>query len=191
MSEPAEFEGKDLADALHQASALLGVPEPEIDYEIVEQGRRGVFGLGAKSVRIRIVPSPAEAPAAPVVAVPSPAPVAPRVERPEPTGPEAEQVERAEQMLRKMLQLSGLRVEARRSGSPSEATFDLSGPDLELLQENDRELLAAYQFLLNRMGRRHWPGIERVQLGSPAQRRRRDDELIASAKVAARQVTET
>lgn len=50
------FEGKDLAEALAEASNGLGIPEPELDYEIVEQGRRGLFGLGAKSVQIRVMP---------------------------------------------------------------------------------------------------------------------------------------
>ena len=51
-----EFEGADLEDALHKASEALGIDEPELDYEILEQGRRGLFGIGAKSVRIRVMP---------------------------------------------------------------------------------------------------------------------------------------
>lgn len=50
------FAGKDLAEALATASASLGIPEADLDYEIVEQGRRGLFGLGAKSVEIRVMP---------------------------------------------------------------------------------------------------------------------------------------
>jgi spoIIIJ-associated protein len=56
MFEEHEFEGKDLEQALHEAAAVLGIPEPELDYKIVEQGRRGLFGVGAKSVRIRVMP---------------------------------------------------------------------------------------------------------------------------------------
>lgn len=56
MFEEREFEGKDLEQALHEAAAVLGIPEPELDYKIVEQGRRGLFGVGAKSVRIRVMP---------------------------------------------------------------------------------------------------------------------------------------
>ena len=51
-----EFEGKDLEEALEAASSSLGIAEPDLDYEILEQGRRGLFGLGAKSVRIRVMP---------------------------------------------------------------------------------------------------------------------------------------
>jgi spoIIIJ-associated protein len=56
------FEGKDLEEALQEASAKLGIEEPELDYEILEQGRRGLFGLGAKSVRIRVMPPVAPPP---------------------------------------------------------------------------------------------------------------------------------
>ncbi len=56
MSTNRIFEGKDLAEALAEASTRLGIAEPDLDYEIVEQGRRGLFGLGAKSVQIRVMP---------------------------------------------------------------------------------------------------------------------------------------
>ena len=56
MSMEREFEGKDLEEALGAASESLGIPEPDLDYEILEQGRRGLMGLGAKNVRIRVMP---------------------------------------------------------------------------------------------------------------------------------------
>jgi len=60
MSTNRDFEGKDLAAALAEASTRLGIAEPDLDYEIVEQGRRGLFGLGARSVQIRVM-SPIDA----------------------------------------------------------------------------------------------------------------------------------
>jgi len=51
-----EFEGRDLEEAIREAAAALGVPAGELHYEIVEQGRKGVFGLGAKNVRILVMP---------------------------------------------------------------------------------------------------------------------------------------
>jgi len=56
MSTNRIFEGKDLAEALAEASTRLSIAEPDLDYEIIEQGRRGLFGLGAKSVQIRVMP---------------------------------------------------------------------------------------------------------------------------------------
>jgi spoIIIJ-associated protein len=56
MAEGREFEGKDLQAVLEEASASTGIAEPDLDYEIVEQGRKGLFGVGAKSIRIRVIP---------------------------------------------------------------------------------------------------------------------------------------
>jgi len=56
MSTNRIFEGKDLAEALAEASTRLSIAEPDLDYEIIEQGRRGLFGIGAKSVQIRVMP---------------------------------------------------------------------------------------------------------------------------------------
>jgi len=52
-----EFEGKDLDDALEAASSASKVSVEELHYEIVEQGRRGLLGLGTRNVRIRVKPS--------------------------------------------------------------------------------------------------------------------------------------
>jgi len=56
MAEGREFEGKDLQEVLQTASASTGIAEPDLDYEIVEQGRKGLFGMGARSIRIRVMP---------------------------------------------------------------------------------------------------------------------------------------
>lgn len=56
MNRQREFEGKDLEEALREASEGLGIPEPDLDYRILEQGRRGLMGLGAKNVRILVMP---------------------------------------------------------------------------------------------------------------------------------------
>ena len=56
MTVDREFKGKNLEAALNSASSALGIAEPDLDYEIVDQGRPGLFGLGARSVRIRVMP---------------------------------------------------------------------------------------------------------------------------------------
>jgi spoIIIJ-associated protein len=57
-----EFDGKDLEEALSAAASAVGRPAAELDYELVEGGRKGVFGLGSKPVRIRVAPSGPSAP---------------------------------------------------------------------------------------------------------------------------------
>ena len=56
-----EFDGKDLDEALSAAASAVGRPAREIDYEVIEGGRKGVFGLGSRPVKIRVAdagPSP-------------------------------------------------------------------------------------------------------------------------------------
>ena len=55
-----EFDGKDLEEALSAAASAVGRPAAEIDYELVEGGRKGVFGLGSRPVRIRVADGTAE-----------------------------------------------------------------------------------------------------------------------------------
>jgi spoIIIJ-associated protein len=57
-----EFDGKDLEEALSAAASAVGRPAAEIDYELVEGGRKGVFGLGSRPVRIRVADATESAP---------------------------------------------------------------------------------------------------------------------------------
>lgn len=183
MANKREFEGKDLEDALQQASARLEIPEAELHYEIVEQGRRGVFGLGARSVRIRVMPPLSEHAAEEngedhdFGEADAPAPQASPAE-----------MEEVEQTLQRMLELMGLELATQVETSREGLNLRLGGPDQRLLTQRDSELLVALQFLLNRMSKRSWPQAGRIHLTCDGERRRRDDELIAQARGAAQEV---
>jgi spoIIIJ-associated protein len=146
MSGPTlEFEGDDLEDALRAAGAALGTSPDSLDYEVLEDGRRGVFGLGARRVRI---------------AVPSPRPgEAPAVEPPSPASPDA-----ALATLRRMLDLMQLELTVEAGRAEDGVRIELGGKDRDALTRNGGELLAALQMVLNRMGRRSWPEAGHVQL---------------------------
>jgi spoIIIJ-associated protein len=62
MARKRQFEAATLQEALGKASAALGVPEPDLHYEIVDTGRRGLFGLGQKDVCIRVEAPEAQQP---------------------------------------------------------------------------------------------------------------------------------
>ena len=164
-----EFDGKDLEDALDAAAVALGRPASEFDYEILEGGRKGVFGLGARPVRIRV----AEGAAAAVAPGPSPVPASPS-----PPGA----------ALRDIIEKMGfeLRVEEARRDGTLELTLD--GPDRKRLTARDGELLSAVEFVLNRMGRRAWPDEPVVHLVCRGFRSERDDELVEIVREAAEQV---
>jgi spoIIIJ-associated protein len=171
-----EFDGKDLEDALSAAVAALGRPVAEIDYEVLEGGRKGVFGLGARPVRIRV------AAASGTSVPPPPTRHADRAESAAATGspPRA--------ALTTILARMDFEVgveEARKNGT-LELTVD--GRDSKRLTARNGELLTALEFILNRMGRRMWPGEPSVRLACRGFRSERDDELVALVREAAAQV---
>lgn len=47
-----ETEGKTLEEALKKAQLILEVPLEDIEYEIIEMGKEGILGIGAKPYRI-------------------------------------------------------------------------------------------------------------------------------------------
>lgn len=172
--ESTEFDGKDLEDALSAAAEALGRPASELDYEILEGGRKGVFGLGARPVRIRVAgglaarpPSAARAAAAP----PPPMAVSPPATT-----------------LGDIVAKMGfdLRVEEARRDGTLELTLD--GPDRKRLTAHDGELLSALEFLLNRMGRRAWPDEPPLRLLCRGFRSERDNELVGLVREAAARV---
>ncbi len=196
MPSDQVFEGRELAEALAAAAAATGVPEADLHYQIVEQGRRGLFGLGAKSVRIRIVES--------VPATEAPALPPPRSRRPEPRTPTAAPREVPSQTaavsgeaagvagtLQRMIDLMGLDV--RVQAEPIDGGLDLvlTGADRKMLTQKDGELLSALQFLINRMARRSWPDVGRIQVSVDGKRPRRDVDILDQIREVAEQVART
>jgi spoIIIJ-associated protein len=171
--DATEFDGKDLEDALNAAAEALGRPASELDYEILEGGRKGVFGLGARPVRIRIADGVATPERSAALAMP-PAPPS-TVSPPSAT-------------LGDIVAKMGfdLRIEETRRDGTLELTLD--GPDLKRLTAHDGELLSAMEFVLNRMGRRAWPDELPLRLLCRGFRSERDDELIVMVREAAAQV---
>jgi spoIIIJ-associated protein len=210
-----EFEGKDLEEALASAAADLGIAEPDLDYEILEQGRRGLFGIGAKSVRIRVMPpvEPAGEPREPRPAAPRPARSGrtrssrqsrsrskqkqkPKQQQKKATSTPPEPIPEAviddiRTTVQRMVELMGLQLEIQAGQVDSGVTVELGGPDRKLLTQKDGELIGALQFLLNRMARRAWPGSGRIHLASNGDRRKRDEELVELTREVIQQVTST
>ena len=172
--ESMEFDGKDLDDALAAAAAVLGRPASDLDYVILEGGRKGVFGLGARPVRVRISGTqPSPVPPAAEAAVATPAPD----DRSTPA-----------EALVKIIASMGydLSVEETRRDGTLELVLD--GPDRKRLAAKDGELLSALEFVLARMGRRAWPDEPQVRLSCRGFRSGKDEEIVEIARSAATEV---
>ena len=178
MGAEREFEGKTVDEALRAASEALGIPVGDLQYDMLEEGRRGVLGLGARQVRIRVEHAPIQA---------APGPTAP------PGGgkgaiPAARSLEKT---LGRMLGLMGLDLRIRVESSGNGVRLSLGGRDQRMLLSKDAQLLSALQFLLNRMGRRAWPEAGRIQVQCDGHRNRRDEELVELVREVAEQVATT
>ena len=54
MSKTIEFEGRTEQEAVAKACSALSLAEDKLDYTMLDEGSSGVFGLGARPVRIRV-----------------------------------------------------------------------------------------------------------------------------------------
>jgi spoIIIJ-associated protein len=173
-----EFEGRDLEEALAAAAKALGVPPASLRYELLEEGRRGILGLGAVPTRIRILEAPREGPDQ---VAPGPAAAPP---------PAAAEEVRA--TLETLLRLAHLELTVRATAGGTSVRLLLQGKDRRLLLQRDAELLDALQVVLQRMARRRWPEVGSIQVdceGGP--RRRDDDALVDRVRAMAEQVLRT
>lgn len=176
MGAGREFEGKSLNDALRAASAALGTVPQQLDYEVLADGRRGVFGLGSRLVRIWVdLPAGADpAPSATPDSVPG--------------APPTEDLAWADDRIRTVLHLMGLDLSAHVEAIAGGVRAQLSGPDRRVLVAREGEVIAALQFLLTRMARQSRPGVGRVLVECKGYRDPRDRDVISLAREAAREV---
>jgi len=94
--------------------------------------------------------------------------------------------------VRRMLGLMGLKINAEARPIQAGVALDLTGPDKKLLTKKDRELLSAMEFLLNRMSRRAWPDVGRIQLACNGGRERgRDEDVVELVNEVIQQVSRT
>jgi spoIIIJ-associated protein len=181
MGDEREFEGRDLEEALGAASTALSLARERFEFRIVEEGRRGVFGLGAKRVRILVAVPDEAAPEAWKEPVPSP----PR------SSSDPAEAGAVEETVRRMLGMMGLELDARTEAAGESVRVILSGEDRSLLVQKDGELLNALQFLLNRMGRRAWPAVSHLVVECEGYQGRREEDLVNLTREVARQVART
>lgn len=107
---------------------------------------------------------------------------------------EAEREELSERVFRAMddiLELSDLHVEPEVRIDGADAKVDLVGPERDRLEEDEGELLVAFETVLSRIVWRWDVGLENVRVDSDGFRDRREEELRRSAGEMARRVRES
>ncbi len=158
-----EFEARTVKEAIDQGLAALGLQPDEAQIDVLDEGRSGVFGMGARPARVRITPlqatsqpdSPEETPKSeeptPTAAAPTESEASPA--SPEPTFSAEEQdiLTIVTDFLQGMLEHMGLKatIEPSIQHLDGETTYRLNiiGDDLGILIGRRAETLESIQYL--------------------------------------------
>ena len=218
MQNSIEVRGKTVEDALAKAQAELGSRWDEASVEIIERGKKGVFGIGAVDAVVRVTygtpeaapaakaPKAAPAPEKPEAAPAAEAPkAAPAPKKPEPaTAPvapkaapasvfnkaEGTQAEQTEAFLRGLLEHMG--VQADMTISPREGgglDVQLSGSGIGAVIGRRGETLDAIQHLTNYAVNRGSDRHAHINVDAENYRAKREDSLVHLAeKMAAKAI---
>lgn len=199
MVDGVEFSGKTLEDAIAQAERQLGAPRDRLTIEVLTQGSRGVFGIGAEAARIAVRrPQPVQLEQAveTPIAPPDEAPLA-VIGRTETNGEAADETDQpfsaspsksdndlpvdARQVLAGLLESMGFDVEVTVRSDENPVILVVNGENLGVLIGRRGDNLSSLQFMVNLIlskGRREWP---RVVIDVENYRARREESLHSLA----------
>jgi spoIIIJ-associated protein len=159
VERAVEAVGEDIEAAVADGLARLNVDRDAVEIEVLDDGSRGLFGLGAREARVRLTikPRPDVATAAEPVPPPDKEPVEPVVTEPAPSVSEEgkNEAEIARGVLLELLTLmdiQGSKVDVRRA-KPAEGerepplVLDVHGPDTDVLVGRRGKTIAALQHI--------------------------------------------
>lgn len=187
-----------VAEAIQQGLGQLGVPSTQVSIDILDEGSRGLFGIGARQARVRLTlltPTP------PLAA--TPAPVTKQAE----SAPQTEQLplagnvtypKQAEQIVSRLLQEMRIRAQviASYADQPNASGeipihVDIRGKDLTILIGPQAETLNALQYLVTLiMGKQIGHAIP-IIIDVEGYRTRRENQLRRLARKMAEQALKT
>lgn len=192
-------------EALAQGLADLGLTSEAVDVEVLDEGSRGIFGLGSRQVRVRLtIKARASAPAA---GQPAPAPEPEPIPRSgwEPAGARRpatsietdELLSISEKTVRELLEK--MKIEAQlstRYGEPDEegqrpVCVNIHGDDLSILIGRRAEILNALQYIVNLIVSKQLAHWVQIVVDVEGYRARREVQLRKMARQMADQAVKT
>lgn len=154
-----EKTGKTVDDALQAGLAELGLPLERVEYEVVEEASKGLFGLiGGKPARVRLIVKKLYV------------------------------ADQARDFLESVLKAMGVDVSVEMTKQDESILFNLRGENLGMLIGKHGQTLDALQYLTNLAAHRDSEDKVRVLLDVEDYRKRRADTLTSLAKRIAIQV---
>lgn len=198
MERAIEAAGADVEAAVASGLARLGVDRDAVEIEVLDEGSRGVFGLGGRAARVRLTPKLKTVPR-PAPAVPSEPVAAPAAEPAEPAVAERGEAEVAQGALLELLAFLGMdeaQVNVRRAepaageGEPP-LVLDVRGPGTDVLVGYRGETLAALQRITRLIVGREMAGRVRLVVDVDGFKARREQSLRRLAQRMAEQAVRT
>ncbi len=162
MAKSLEVRGRTVEEAINKGLDELGLKREQVDVELLTEGSRGLFGLGASGALVRLTPreEPEAAPqVAPAQAMPLPEPPANEMAELAPGSPQPVPVHDArkdpapigKEALEKLLRGMGIRSEVvirpGTGGDGPEFILDIVGADLGILIGRRGETLRDLEYI--------------------------------------------
>jgi spoIIIJ-associated protein len=157
MERTVEIEGADVEEAVTAGLAELQVERDAVEIEVLDEGGRGVFGIGARQARVRLtVTVPSSSSSSSSIALAPARETVPEVPPPTELGEgERDEAEIGQGALLELLTMMGLedvKIDVRRAeAGPGEKdpplVFDVRGSGVDTLVGRRGETLAALQHI--------------------------------------------
>ena len=148
-----EASGRDVEEAIAHGLAELGKTRDEVEIEVLSEGSRGLFGLGAEEARVQISVIEPKVVEEPVKKIRVEVEEEEKVEKPEAPSLEKDFQQTAKRALEELVTRMGIRAQVviRRKVDEEEelptVVLDIVGDDLGILIGRRGETLAALQYI--------------------------------------------
>lgn len=193
LTKPIDVSGATLEEAIETGLQRLGLSRNDVIIEIIEEGSKGMLGIGAREAKVRL--TPLRAPAPPVVSAPAPT-ARPAAEWTEDDTSEMtdREAEIAADVLKELLMHMGIQsgVKVYRAEAASEEgappwVLDIQGSDLGVLIGRHGETLDALQYITRLIVSRELQGRANIVLDVEGYKTRREGALRKLAQTMASQ----
>ncbi|HEY43156.1 MAG TPA: protein jag [Anaerolineae bacterium] len=186
MRTSLEVIAPSVEEAIAQGVEELGLPEDELEVEVLDEGSKGFLGLGTRQVRVRLT-----------VRIEEPPEEAPRVEVP-PEMDDEEAVRIAHETVEELLHLMSIQAKVAAQwgeldppGKIRPLLIDIRGDDLSILIGRRGETLTALQYITRLIVGKELKRPVAVVIDIEGYRARREGQLRRLARRIAEQAIET
>lgn len=169
------FSGTDVEQAIAAGLAELGLTRAQVQAEVLDEGSRGILGLGSRPAMVRLT----------VIEAATPEPVlAPTPEAQQPEAGEPDPVEVAQEVLTSLLHQMGFTPQVHvyqaapgTDEDQSPTVLDVHGPGVDALIGRKGETLAALQYIVRAMVSRRLRGRLNLVVDVDGYKKRRAEQL--------------